>query len=123
MHPETLAQAIQEFLGEAPAAVVREDGEVTFDFSSARYSLSTDHGKCVLHLWSGERNAVRRVVEAEQKDRVLRLTVQRFGQAKSAKLEICRDRDHRTTTAKKSSRNTYKKLFERALERNFPGLK
>jgi hypothetical protein len=123
MHPETLARAIQEFLGEAPAAVVREDGEVTFDFASARYSLSTDHGKCVLHLWSGERNAVRRVVEAEQKNGVLRLEVQRFGQPKPTKLEICRDRDHRTPTAKSAARTTYRKLLERALGKNFPDAK
>ncbi|MDP9267577.1 MAG: hypothetical protein M3P27_04525 [Acidobacteriota bacterium] len=121
--PEKLASAIQDFLGEAPAAVVREEGEITFDFSSARYSVSAEHGKCVLHLWSGERNAVRRVVEAEQKDRVLRLTVQRFGQSKPAKLEICRDRDHRTPTAKKSARTAYKRLLERTLENAFPDMK
>src|SRR2546423_8907083 len=123
MSPESLARAIEDFLGEAPSAVVREEGEVTFDFANARYSVSAEHGKCVLHLWSGERNAVRRVVEAEQKDRVMRLAVQRFGQAKPAKLEICRDRDHRTPSVKKAARTAYRKLLERALAKNFPDAK
>ncbi|MBI2678021.1 MAG: hypothetical protein HYX28_04520 [Candidatus Koribacter versatilis] len=120
MSPEALARAIQDFLGEAPSAVVREEGEITFDFSSARYSVSSEHGKCVLHLWSGERNAVRRVVDAEQKDRVLRLQVQRFGRGQPTKLEICRDRDQRTPTAKKAARTAYKRLLERVLAKSFP---
>lgn len=123
MSPESLARVIQDFLGEAPSAVVREEGEVTFDFASARYSVSSEHGKCVLHLWSGERNAVRRVVDAEQKDRVLRLEVQRFGKGTPAKMEICRDRDQRTPTAKKAARTAYQRLLERALAKNFPDAK
>jgi hypothetical protein len=39
---------------------------------------------------------VRRVLEAEVKNEILRLTVQRLGQAKPTKLEICRERDRRT---------------------------
>ena len=123
MSPEHLAREIQDFLGEAPAAVVREEGEVVFDFASARYSVSTEHGKCVLHLWSGERNAVRRVMDAEQKNGVLRLAVQRFGQSKPARLEICHDRDHRTPSAKKAARTEYRHLFERALAKDFPDAK
>jgi hypothetical protein len=123
MSPESLARAIEDFLGEAPSAVVREEGEITFDFASARYSVSSEHGKCVLHLWSGERNAVRRVTGAEQKDRVLRLEVQRFGRGQPAKLELCRDRDQRTPTAKKAARTAYKRLLERALAKHFPDAK
>jgi len=118
--PEQLARAIQEFLGEAPSAVVREEGEILFDFASARYSLLTEHDKCVLHLWSQERNAVRRVVDLEQKNGTLVLSVLRFGQARPAKLEICRERDQRTPSARKASREGYRRLLERALARNFP---
>jgi hypothetical protein len=118
--PEQLARAIQDFLGEAPHAVVREDGEVVFDFASARYSLLTEHGKCVLHLWSQERNAVRRVVDLEEKDGTLRLAVLRFGQSKPDTLEICRERDHRTAGARKASRANYRRLLERALGKQFP---
>ncbi len=45
-------------------AVATEDGEVLFDFGTARYSVSGE-GKCVLHIWSEERNTVRRVLDAE----------------------------------------------------------
>ncbi|MGH2349430.1 MAG: P1 family peptidase, partial [bacterium] len=36
--------------------VVLEEGEELFDFATARYSISAEHGKCLLHLWSEERN-------------------------------------------------------------------
>jgi hypothetical protein len=123
MSPEQLARAIQDFLGEAPRAVVREEGETLFDFARARYALSTEHGKCVLHLWSDERNAVRRVVDAELRNGVLRLDVQRFGRAAPARLELCRDRDQRTPTAKNAARSAYRRLLERALAKHFPGHK
>lgn len=118
--PESLARSIQDFLGEAPQAVVREEGEAVFDFASARYALSTEHGKCVLHLWSQERNAVRRVLDAEEKSGILRLSVQRFGQASPSVLELCRDRDQRSAATRKSARGAYRRLLERALAKNFP---
>lgn len=123
MTPEQLARAIQDFLGEAPRAVVREEGELLFDFAQARYAVSTEHGKCVLHLWSDERNAVRRVVGSELKSGVLRLAVQRFGQSRPQTLELCRDRDQRTPTAKKATRSAYRRLLERTLTQHFPGHK
>lgn len=121
MSPEALARAIQDFLGEAPRAVAREEGELLFDFTRARYQLSTAHGKCVLHLWSDDRNAVRRVTDAELKNGVLRLQVQRFGQPRPARLDLCRDPDARTPTARKAARAAYRRLLERALARHFPG--
>ena len=47
---------------------------------------------------------MRRVLEAEVKNEILRLAVQRRGQAKPTKLEICRERDRRTPTAKLAAR-------------------
>src|SRR6266571_4836154 len=89
VNPETLIVLLQEFLAESRTAVAVEDGAVVFDFSNARYSVSGEHGKCVLHLWSGERNAVRRVLDAESIKGTLRLRVQRFGKTKPGVLEIC----------------------------------
>jgi len=114
---------LESYLAEARDAVVLEDGETLFDLATARYSVSAEHGKCVLHLWSAERNAVRRVLEAEVKHDVLRLSVQRFGQAKPAKLEICRERDRRTPSARKAARATYQRRLGRILERGFPDLR
>jgi hypothetical protein len=118
---ESLARTVEDFLSEAPRAVAIEGGEVTFDFSHSRYSIRTEGGKCVLHLWSEERNAVRRVLDAEVKGGVLRLSVLRFGQAKASVLEICREGDRRTTSAKKMARANYQRLLGRVIHRNFPG--
>jgi hypothetical protein len=114
---------LETYLAEARDAIVLEDGQTTFDLATARYSVSAEHGKCVLHLWSAERNAVRRVLDAEVKHDVLRLSVQRFGQAKPAKIEICRERDRRTPSARKAARATYQRRLGRMLERSFPDLR
>ena len=95
MTPETLASTLQDFLTASSDAVVLEDGGVVFDLAQSKYSVSGEHGRCLLHLWSAERNAVRRVVEAEVKNNVLRLAVQRLGQARPTTLEICRERGAR----------------------------
>jgi len=88
----------------------------------AKYSISGEHNKCLLHLWSAERNTVRRVLEAEVKNGTLRLAVQRLGQARPTKLEICRERDRRSPTAKKAARASYEQKLRRAIERHFPGM-
>ena len=117
--PERMARVISDFLADVDSAVVLEDGIPVFDLSEARYSLSTEHGKCVLHLWSAERNAVRRVVETEVKPEVLRLKVLRFGHSKPGKLEICRGRDPRTPARKKTARSAYQRRLRAVLERHF----
>ena len=93
MTPEMLTRTLQDFLSEASGAVVLEDGAVAFDLERAKYSISGEYNKCLLHLWSAERNAVRRVLDAEVKNGTLRLAVQRLGQARPTKLEIYRERD------------------------------
>ena len=126
MIPAQLTRALQDFLSQARCAAVFENDEELFIFAegedSARYSISGDDTKCLLHLWSSERNLVRRVLECEAKKDSLVLSVQRFGQAKPARLEIVRDRDRRTVAARKSARMTYARLLERVLARSFPDL-
>ncbi len=116
-----MARTIREFLGEARSAVVLEDGAVAFDLPESKYSVSGDRGKCLLQLWSAERNIIRRVLDAELKNAVLRLTVQRLGQARPPKLEVCRDRDRRSPSAKNAARSSYRKELERVLARRCPG--
>ncbi len=123
MTPDSLIATLQQFLGCAQDAVIIEDGAVVFDLAESKYSISGEHNKCLLHLWSAERNVVRRILEAEVKNDVLRLAVQRLGQARPTKLEICRQRDRRTPTAKRAVRLAYKKTLERVLTRGFPGFK
>src|SRR5262245_49306773 len=120
MTPDSLAQALTEFLGGSRHAVVLEDGVQIFDLVEARYSISGEHEKCLLHLWSAERNVVRRIVDLEVRHNSVRLRVQRLGQTRPSKLEICRDRDQRTPSARKSSRAIYQARLRRALERHYP---
>ena len=122
MTSQTLASTLEGFLSGSNNAVVIEDGAVVFDLGQAKYSVSGESNKCLLHLWSPERNVVRRVLDVEAKGETLRVTVQRMGQARPTRLEICRERDPRTPSSKRSARMTYQRVLERALKRKFPEL-
>ncbi len=111
---------LSEFLEGARAAVVVEDGAIAFDLADAKYSISGEYNKCLLHLWSSERNFVRRVLDAEVKATTLRLQVQRMGQNRPTRLDFCRDRDQRSPTARRAARSAYEPRLRRAIERNFP---
>jgi len=100
-----------------------EEGTTVFELARSKYSISGEYNKCLLHLWSAERNVVRRVLDAEVKNDVLRLAVQRLGQTRPTKLEICRERDRRTPTAKRAARVTYRRRLQHILERRFHGFK
>src|SRR5579863_571071 len=121
MTPESLTRTVQDFLSEASGAVVLEDGAVMFDLAQSKYSISGEYNKCLLHFWSAERNTVRRVLDAEMRSGTLRLAVQRLGQTRPTKLEICRERDRRSPTAKRAARIAYEPKLRRAIERYFPG--
>jgi hypothetical protein len=120
---EAISTALENFLAESPRAVVLEDGKVLFDMRVAKYKLATEHGRCTLHLWSEERNLVRRVGGTVLRNGVLRLTTHRFGQTKPQTLEIAADRDRRTPSTREATRVKYLKPLERVLLREFPDLK
>jgi hypothetical protein len=121
--PQALTRTVQDFLSEAAGALVLENGTVAFDLAQSKYSISGEYNRCLLHLWSAERNAVRRVLEAEVKNGTLRLAVQRLGQARPSRLEICRERDRRSPTSRRAARAAYEQKLRRTLERHFPDLK
>jgi hypothetical protein len=121
MTSDSLARVFSDFLSGSRSAVVIEDGAVAFDLTEAQYSISGEHNKCLLHLWSSERNVVRRVLDVEQKNDGLKLQVQRMGQTKPTKLEICRERDRRTPTVKRAARIIYERKLRNAVERRYPG--
>jgi len=118
--PEQLTHVLADFLGQSSSAVILEDGAVIFDLAEARYSISGEHNKCLLHIWSAERNVVRRVLDLETRGETLRVSVQKMGQNRPTKLEICRERDRRSASAKRTARVTYRRILERALRRAFP---
>jgi hypothetical protein len=121
MTADSLSQMLAGFLDGARAAVVVEDGAIAFDLTESKYSISGEYNKCLLHLWSSERNVVRRVLDAEVKATTLRLQVQRMGQNRPTRLDFCRDRDQRSPAARRAARVAYEPRLRRALERNFPG--
>jgi hypothetical protein len=82
MTTETLASALEGFLSGSSGAVVIEDGAVMFDLGQAKYSVSGERNKCLLHFWSEERNVVRRVLDVESTGESLRVTVQRMGRVR-----------------------------------------
>jgi hypothetical protein len=63
MDPTRLARELDEFISLSASACVLEEGEVLFDLIAAKFSISGEQGKCLLHLWSAERNTVRRIVD------------------------------------------------------------
>jgi hypothetical protein len=119
--PDSLNQLLADFLDGARAAVVVEDGAIAFDLAESKYSISGEYNKCLLHLWSSERNFVRRVLDAEVKATTLRLQVQRMGQTRPTRLDFCRNRDQRSPAARRAARTAYEPSLRRSLERNFPG--
>ncbi len=120
---EAISATLDNFLAESPRAVVLEDGKVLFDMREAKYKLAAEHGRCTLHLWSEERNLVRRVSGTAMRNGVLRLSTHRFGQTKPQTLEIATDRDRRTPSTREATRVRYLKVLERVLLREFSGFK
>jgi hypothetical protein len=115
-----IAGLIEEFLAQHAEAAVLEDGKVVFDLRTAKHSLSTEHDRCTLHLWSEERNLVRRVVTATERAGSLRLATLRFGHAQTKLLELVGSREQRTPTTRDTARTRYLKVLERVLPRTFP---
>jgi hypothetical protein len=120
---EQISAAVETFLAESPRAVVLEDGKVVFDLRDAKYKLAAEHGRCTLHLWSEDRNLVRRVSATTMRRGVLRLSTHRFGQTKPQTLELVTDPDRRTPSTREATRVKYLRVLERVLLRSFPELK
>ena len=116
---ETLARELESFLAVHPGAAVLEDGRLLFDMREARYALSAEHGRCVLQLWSEERNIVRTVTGLDVRRDALRLQVRRFGQARPQMLHLLADRDQRTPSTRAAIRSRYLKQLEHLLPRAF----
>jgi hypothetical protein len=117
--PAALAQALEQFLSDNPRAVVVEEGAVLFDMAQSRYTLEHASGRCVLQLWSEERNLVRTVVGLQERKDSLRIEVKRFGQVKPQILRMVPDRDQRTPSARETTRTRYLKVLGRILTRYF----
>lgn len=118
--PLHLAAAIDAYFTENPAAAVLDDGRVLFDMRWAKYSVAESHGRCVLQLWSEERNLVRTVVGAESRAGCLKILTRRMGAARAETLELAPTSERRTPPARETARRQYMRLLERVLQRSFP---
>jgi hypothetical protein len=121
--PSELVQALEEYLADHPTAALLEDGRVLFDMRLARFSVSEQHGRCLLQMWSEERNIVRTVVDVQHRAHCLRILTRRMGVAKPQTLELISTNDRRTPTARDAARKNYLRLLERVLNRQFIGAK
>ncbi|HWX94036.1 MAG TPA: hypothetical protein VNY29_15515 [Terriglobales bacterium] len=121
MTTESLSVLLEDFLGGSRHASVLEDGAGIFDLADSKYSVSGEYNKCLLHFWSAERNAVRRVLDPEVRDGNIRLMVLPLGQMRLSKLEIVQRQDHRPPTARRLVRAVDQQHLRRALERHLPG--
>ncbi len=117
--PGKLVQAIESYLADHPAAGILEEGRVVFDMHTARYSIGESHGRCLLQLWSEERNLVRTVVEVQHRAHSLRIMTRRMGAVRPQALELVPTGDRRTPTARNAGRRNYQRMLERVLARYF----
>lgn len=120
--PEQLAAQLRAYLKTQPASVLVENGRILFDLRLANISIATDHGRCVLHVWSEEQDLVRHVVNATVRKTGLRLHVSRMGQTKPQTLEL-HPQQRRLPSRRDSTRTRFIPLLERMLPRYFPNEK
>jgi len=119
----SLAETLEGYLASHPSAALLEDGRVLFDMRLAKYSIAESHGRCLLQLWSDERNLVRTVIDIQHRAQSLRVITRRMGAPKPQALELVSSSDRRTPTARDSARRNYQRLVERVLTRTFLGAK
>lgn len=118
-----LIRLIEDYLAAHPEAAVLEEGRVVFDLRTARCTVSDNHGRCVLQLWSPERNLVRTVVEVRPRGGSLRLLTRRLGAPRPQTLELVASSTRRTPTTRDSARRNYQRFLERVLAHTWPGAK
>ena len=117
--PEQIAEMLRAFLQAHADGAALEDGKAVFDLASAQHRVLTEHGRCTLQLWSGERNLVRTVVAAAERNGSLRLSTRRFGHTQSKALVLTTQTQRREPARREPARQAYLRLLQRALARAF----
>lgn len=118
--PEEIRELLLAYLAEHPRSVLLEGGAVLFDLAEASHRLSSAQGKIVLHLWSDERNQVRRIVRVERRGPTLRLQALRFGRREPELLELVSDTGKRVPASTDGARRSFFERLQRVLAREFP---
>jgi hypothetical protein len=120
---DELARSLEAYFAEHPAAAILEDGGVLFDMRRAHYSVSEAHERCLLQLWSEDRNLIRTVTGMERRAGQLRVFTRRMGAARPQALEIVPSSDRRTPSTREQARRNYQRTLERVLTQHFAGAK
>ena len=98
---------------------VRENGRWLAALASLQYEVRQHAGGTLIHLWSDERNLVRRVLRvAEQSQEHVVLEVQRFGRGKPDTLEFVRSGRERPEN--RVTRENFLRSFRDLLMQQFP---
>ena len=121
---EEIAAAIRTFLAAHPESSALEEGKSIFDLAHARWEVTAEHDRCTLQLWShalaGERNLVRTVVAATERNGTLRLSTRRFGHTGTRLLQLVAEVQRAAPAKREPARKGYLRLLERVLAREFP---
>jgi hypothetical protein len=118
---ESLRARIESFLSADSNREITEDGELLFDLRRTEFQLEENGGRLLLHLWSPERNWVRRVLSAEETPGRLVLEVERFGSRRAGKLVVAAPRRRPASDRERATgRRQFAAWFRRLLERQFP---
>lgn len=111
-------QAMNQLIAAGPVEVY-ENGQWLAVLSGLRFEVRHDGRKTLIHLWSEERNLVRRVLRiAEQTEGHIVLEVQRFGRTRPDRLEfVCADG---APSPVRLGREKFRDRFRQLLAEQFP---
>jgi hypothetical protein len=116
--PDELSRALADLCA-GGRVEVHEDGEFLAGLGGFHFEVQQKGSQLLLHLWSDERNLVRRVLRvAEQSDGHLLLEVQRFGRTKPGRLEF--HVPGRARPPARLTRERFRARFKQLLSETFP---
>ncbi len=113
-----LERALADLAASGPVEV-HENSKWLAVLAPLHYEVRRQGNATLLHLWSDERNLVRRVLRiAEQSPERMVLEVQRFGRSKPDRLEFVRAGAERP--ARRLAREKFRERFRELLAQQFP---
>lgn len=119
---ERLRDKIELFLVEHPRALLSEPGKELLDLSTGRFSLDTEYGKLIWHIWNDRTNLVRQITGlAKEKPGRLELLYQRFGKGPPGTLIVAGTHADSDALDRRGRRIEYLNHLRRWLGQLFPG--